>query len=855
MKKKWVLAMTLIFALLTGCGEGVEGRGDGQGIETDPPDTAPAVSEETPVVYSGDSSAVLEDDKAVYICGTGQIRKVDKDSQEVTVLWESGTEEMDMLSYGGGQAVLAGDKLYFIEHVRVAYEEKEILSMIDTDGTGYEKIDELENPFHTMYCSDQALYVYCLWNLVRAYEIGEDGGLSFSEELTENMPYKIPEDYSMIGALTPFESVENYGYILLRDKNLKAVMIDPQTKAETLFGEDIIENWNRDYILCLSYNEAGGKELYLKDAQTLETRMLTCLDSEYNGWILGLDDKYVYAVRYQDDKEDHGYIYERIALENGERSSFFTIHVGIEPHPLSQAMGFVICNGYVYYIAEKDYAMYLARRSTEDIDTEEILGEAYFDKEIGKVGVLETYYEPIYSEISPDAIRGEVTYQSIVVDEKFAGASKINRTLSSFLEECISYEKDSTKWIDDELEEKGGDVRDMLGLFSNTSYPSAITYFDGNYFSFCQHGDAYEGGAHGMLYQIGYTFDLETGERIYLADLIGNSEEELRELVAEYFAQYIGENPEAFWEDALETVNEGVSLDSDFYLSKEGIHFYFPPYALACFAAGFQEVTIPYEEFDMKLPLGMKQMAAEEADSGDEDGKSENGDETPADLTTADHDVNGRKLPIYCVDTQEKKIALTFDAAWGNEDTEEILEILEKHDVHVTFFMTGGWVESYPEDVKNILAAGHDLGNHSENHKNMSQLSDDEKREEIMKVHEKVKNLTGYDMFLFRPPYGDYDNAVVDVLKDCGYYGIQWDVDSLDWQNKGIDSIIETVTEHKNLGNGSIILCHNGAEYTAAVLDDLITALEGEGYEIVPLSELIYKDHYHLNFEGRQIKN
>ena len=128
MKKKWVLAMTLIFALLTGCGEGVEGRGDGQGIETAPPDTAPAVSEETPVVYSGDSSAVLEDDKAVYICGTGQIRKVDKDSQEVTVLWESGTEEMDMLSYGGGQAVLAGDKLYFIEHVRVAYEEKEILS-------------------------------------------------------------------------------------------------------------------------------------------------------------------------------------------------------------------------------------------------------------------------------------------------------------------------------------------------------------------------------------------------------------------------------------------------------------------------------------------------------------------------------------------------------------------------------------------------------------------------------------------------------------------------------------------------------------------------------------------------------
>ena len=86
--------------------------------------------------------------------------------------------------------------------------------------------------------------------------------------------------------------------------------------------------------------------------------------------------------------------------------------------------------------------------------------------------------------------------------------------------------------------------------------------------------------------------------------------------------------------------------------------------------------------------------------------------------------------------------------------------------------MTGGWVESYPEDVKQILAAGHDLGNHSENHKNMSQISDEEKRQELMKVHDKVNTLTGYEMFLFRPPYGDYDNAVIRTARDCGYYTI-----------------------------------------------------------------------------------
>ena len=225
------------------------------------------------------------------------------------------------------------------------------------------------------------------------------------------------------------------------------------------------------------------------------------------------------------------------------------------------------------------------------------------------------------------------------------------------------------------------------------------------------------------------------------------------------------------------------------------------------------------------------------------------------DVATMDFNVNGRNLPIYCVDTEEKKVALSFDAAWGNEDTAEILSILKEHDIHVTFFMTGGWVESYPDDVKAILAAGHDLGNHSENHKNMSELSEEEKTEELMAVHRKVKEITGYDMFLFRPPYGDYDNAVIDVAKDCGYYAIQWDVDSLDWKNEGLDNIIDTVTNHKNLGNGSIILCHNGAEYTAQALDTLITKLEEQGYEIVPISELIYREDFHMNYEGRQIEN
>lgn len=219
----------------------------------------------------------------------------------------------------------------------------------------------------------------------------------------------------------------------------------------------------------------------------------------------------------------------------------------------------------------------------------------------------------------------------------------------------------------------------------------------------------------------------------------------------------------------------------------------------------------------------------------------------------ASYTVGNREIPIYSVNTEEKKIALSFDAAWGNEDTAEILAILAKHDVHVTFFMTGGWVETYPEDVKAIAAAGHDLGNHSENHKEMSKLTKSEIEDEIMKVHNKVKELTGTDMCLFRPPYGDYDNDVITTADSLNYYTIQWSVDSLDWKNYGVDSIIHTVCEHNNMGNGAIILCHNGAKYTAQALDTLITRLKEEGFTFVPISELIYKDHFHIDHTGKQI--
>lgn len=214
-----------------------------------------------------------------------------------------------------------------------------------------------------------------------------------------------------------------------------------------------------------------------------------------------------------------------------------------------------------------------------------------------------------------------------------------------------------------------------------------------------------------------------------------------------------------------------------------------------------------------------------------------------------------KELPIYCVNTNKPQISITFDAAWGNEDTQKILNILKENNVKSTFFMTGGWVKQYPNDVKAIYEQGHDLGNHSANHKNMSSLSNEEICNELDPVTEDVKKLTSYQMNLFRPPYGDYDNHVIVKARECGYFSIQWSVDSLDWKNYGVDAIVNEVLNNKELKAGAIILMHNGAKYTAQALSKIIEGLKNKGYEIVPVSQLIYTDNYHINSEGKQIKN
>ncbi|MCC5910955.1 MAG: polysaccharide deacetylase family protein [Clostridiaceae bacterium] len=211
-----------------------------------------------------------------------------------------------------------------------------------------------------------------------------------------------------------------------------------------------------------------------------------------------------------------------------------------------------------------------------------------------------------------------------------------------------------------------------------------------------------------------------------------------------------------------------------------------------------------------------------------------------------------RRLPIYSVETEEKKIAISFDAAWGDEFTDDILDTLDKYDVKTTFFLVGFWVDKYPDMVKKIHERGHEIGNHSSTHPHMSKLSKEQIIQELKTTEKKIEDITGVRPTVFRPPFGDYNNLLVDTALEVGYHTIQWDVDSLDWKEMGVNPVVDRVS--RNIKNGSIVLFHNNAKYVAEYLPLVLERVQQQGYEIVPISDLIMKENYIMDPAGRQKK-
>lgn len=212
-----------------------------------------------------------------------------------------------------------------------------------------------------------------------------------------------------------------------------------------------------------------------------------------------------------------------------------------------------------------------------------------------------------------------------------------------------------------------------------------------------------------------------------------------------------------------------------------------------------------------------------------------------------------RLVPIYSVETNEKKVALTFDAAWGSDKTEKIVTTLKDAGVSGTFFLVGFWIEQNADKVKFIDDAGFDIGTHSNTHPKMSTLSRAQMNSELTTSMDMITKITGKPVKYFRAPFGDYNDTLVEVAGSLNLKTIQWDVDSLDWKGLSANEILSRVKN--SVKSGSIILCHNNSDHILEALPLIIDYLKLEGYKIVKISELVYEENYHIDNNGLQKLN
>ena len=212
--------------------------------------------------------------------------------------------------------------------------------------------------------------------------------------------------------------------------------------------------------------------------------------------------------------------------------------------------------------------------------------------------------------------------------------------------------------------------------------------------------------------------------------------------------------------------------------------------------------------------------------------------------------VTERELPVYSVERDGKFVSLSFDAAWGNEDTQMLIDILAKYGVRATFFVVGEWVDKYPESVKALHDAGHEVMNHSDAHPHMAKLTAKQIIDEVNRCSDKIEAVTGVRPTLFRCPYGEYDDNVIGTVNGMGLTTVQWDTDSLDWKKLTAGEIYKRVSS--KVQPGSIVLFHNAGLHTPEALPSIIEYLLAEGYTIVPVSEILLTGDTYIDHAGRQ---
>lgn len=209
-----------------------------------------------------------------------------------------------------------------------------------------------------------------------------------------------------------------------------------------------------------------------------------------------------------------------------------------------------------------------------------------------------------------------------------------------------------------------------------------------------------------------------------------------------------------------------------------------------------------------------------------------------------------RQVPIYRVERNDNKVAITFDVAWENSNTDELIDILDEHSAKATFFITGDWCDRCADDVKKFADAGHEIENHSDKHPHVEGINVNDLINDTRECSRKIKMITGREPTYYRAPYGEYDDSLLTTLDGMGLKTIQWDVDSVDWNKPTAEQITKKVLA--NTKSGSILLFHNDLQNTTEALPNILKGLKEKGFEFVTIDELVLHENYTIDANGEQ---
>ena len=630
-KKMSVLAFLLLSALVyAGCGsKQAEAPGEeapASVTETEASATPkPELEEEETVKDAGisvvetgfgaeipdsvNASPVIVGEKGVYFIGENRVSIMDLESGNARTLWEGervdGWDEMNATT--GGKGILLKDNLYFLNTYYVKNEDSftvpnYALVRLQSDGSESEVVYNYGEEYasYNMYFADGTIYVDAsgVGDRITIDADGKVAGVTDSSLASSSVA--IPDGYHMVSYVNngnqtafPDDTIKNNGKMVLINQDYEYVLYD-KDGSTSLLGGEVSSYYNGKLLINKNTDDYSGYDYGIVDMKSGEYTYLCYSDDRLN--IVAMDNDYVYTS--EDAEDGRSTIYNKISLKNGRIDMLLDKQYS-EDSLVTYVNGTMPCvlDGKLYTITSENYAMY---NEIIDLSTKEetVSGESYYDSGIGQVGKLERCSEEY---TAPDGtVLMTVNAEVLKVSDRYAGASKINAVMSDVLDSLSNHDADrqeALSWYED-----AGEDNAWFPRYSFDAEVSKITYLDEKVLGFEMNGYDYYGGAHGMPWKDNYLFDLETGERLTLGDLVAVTEEELDAIVVDAYKNN-GEW-EYYWDESENTIIEGISYETtDFTVTEDGLKFYFYPYALASYAQGFTYATVPYDRLGISYPL------------------------------------------------------------------------------------------------------------------------------------------------------------------------------------------------------------------------------------------------------------